>query len=117
MKAKRDAAGVPLGRPRKGRVPGLKEADGSQSRRLPTKHDLVTITLQMRQSINGKFYGPGTVTVTEAKARAFLNVEHEAMQKEVELQQQRAYIIGMGAGGPVKKQVPYAQFDRILAGN
>ena len=76
---------------------------------------LVTVTLQMRHSFNGRFYGPGTVQVTPTKAQVFLNTEHEAVQKEASLTRQEAYIIGVGPGGPMKRQVPWAQFDTILS--
>ena len=75
----------------------------------------VTVTLQMRHSFNGKFYGPGTIRLSPTKAQVFLNTEHEAMQKEDSLSRQEAYIIGVGPGGPIKRQVPWAQFDNILA--
>ena len=74
----------------------------------------VTVTLQLRHSFNGKFYGPGTVKLPHHKAEMFLNTEHEAAQKELSLQQQQAYIISMGGGAPAKRQVPWAQFDTIL---
>ena len=48
-------------------------------------------------------------------AESFLNTEHEAEKKELSLQRQEAYIIGFGPSGPVKRQVPWAQFDNILA--
>ena len=76
---------------------------------------LITVTLQMRHSFNGRFYGPGTVQLTPTKAQVFLNTEHEAVQKEASLTRQEAYIIGVGPGGPVKRQVPWAQFDTILS--
>ena len=76
---------------------------------------LITVTLQMRHSFNGKFYGPGTVRVTPTKAQIFLNTEHEAGQKESSLSRQEAFIIGVGPGGPMKRQVPWAQFDTILS--
>lgn len=80
---------------------------------LPPK--MVTVTLQMRHSINGIFYGPGTVTLTESKANAFLNTEHEAMAKETSLFQQQAFIIGFRNGVPVRREVPAQRFDDILA--
>ena len=76
---------------------------------------LVTINLQMRHSINGKFYGPGPVTITPAKAAAFLNTEHIAGEKEFNLMQVQSFILGLGPGGPVKRQVSTARFDEILS--
>ena len=93
-------------------APARRDIGPDPSTYIPPK--MVTITLSMRHSINGKFYGPGTLTTTEAKARAFLNAEHAAQEKEMSLQRQEAYIIGVGPGGPVKRQVPWAQFDTIL---
>ena len=74
----------------------------------------ILVTLRLRHSINGRFYGPGEVWLTPYKAEAFLNTEHEAAQKEVNLQQQQAFIIGNRGGVMTKRQVPWAQFDDIL---
>ena len=74
----------------------------------------VTVTLQLRHSVNGKFYGPGKVTVIQELADVFLNTEAEAASKELSLVRQEAFIIGMGPGGPVKRQVPWAKFDQLL---
>ena len=76
---------------------------------------MVTITLLMRHSINGRFYGPGIVTLTESKANAFLNVEHEAQAKEASLFQERAFIVSFRGGVPVRREVPAAMFDTLLA--
>lgn len=75
---------------------------------------LVTVTLTMRHSFNGKFYGPGTVRLSESKGNLFLSQEQAAGEKELDLQQQKAYIITLGGGAPAKRQVPWAQFDTIL---
>jgi hypothetical protein len=80
----------------------------------PPKPVMVTVTLQMRHSINGAFTGPGTVILPEAKARAFLNVEHEALIKEAMLVRQQAFIIGFRQGVPVRREVPASRFDEIL---
>jgi uncharacterized Fe-S cluster-containing radical SAM superfamily enzyme len=45
----------------------------------------------------------------------FLHTEAEAGKKELSLVQQQAFIIKFGRHGPVKQQVPWQQFDRILA--
>ena len=82
---------------------------------LPAPPKMVTITLLMRHSINGKFYGPGIVTLTESKANAFLNVEHEAQAKEASLFQERAFIVSFRGGVPVRREVPAAMFDTLLA--
>lgn len=77
---------------------------------------LVTVNLSMRHSFNGKFYGPGKVLVSPTKADVFLNTEHIAAQKEMSLTRQDAFIINYGPhGGLVKRQVPWARFDDILA--
>lgn len=83
--------------------------------RKPPVVKYVTVDLQMRHSFNGKFYGPGSVRLTTNKANLFLNTEHEAAQKEASLQQQRAYVIQTRGGVPVKRQVPWTQFDQVLA--
>lgn len=84
-------------------------------RRIPPPK-MVTVTLQMRHSINGTFYGPGQVTIKEKDAQRFLNTEHEAIQKELSLTRQEAFIISYGPhGGLVRRQVPWAQFDNILS--
>lgn len=77
--------------------------------------EFVTITLAMRHSFNGKFYGPGTVKVPYNKANIFLRAEQEAGEKEYSLQQQQAFIINMAGGAPSKRQVPWAQFDHYLS--
>ena len=87
--------GKPRGRPKSGPKP-------------------VVVTLQMRHSINGKFYGPGTVTLSEGKARTLLNTEHEAMHKEDSLVRQQAFIIQFRNGVPMRREVPAGQFDNIL---
>lgn len=76
---------------------------------------LITITLAMRHSFNGRFYGPGPVRVTREKAERLLNTEYEAAQKEVNLQQQQAFLLVNRGGVIGKRQVPFAQFDQILA--
>ena len=81
----------------------------------PPKPEMVTVTLQLRHPINGIFYGPGRVTVSRAQAEAFFNTEYEAASKELSLNQQQAFIIGWGPGGPVKRQVPVDRFEAILA--
>ena len=78
------------------------------------KPQRVTVNLQLRHSVNGKFYGPGRVTVPQDFADTFLHTEAEANEKELSLNQQQAFIIGMGPGGPVKRQVPWAKFDQLL---
>ena len=85
---------------------------GSKHKPVPK---LITITLQMRHSVNGKAYGPGIVQVSQGKAEAFMNTEHAAIQKELEMHQQQAFIVGFNRqGGMYKRQVPWAQFDTIL---
>ena len=81
----------------------------------PKPAQLVTVTLQMRHTFNGRFYGPGTIRVSPTKAQIFLNTEHEALQKEASLSRQEAFLIGVGPGGPMKRQVPWAQFDNFLS--
>ena len=81
----------------------------------PPKPEMLTITLQMRHSINGVFYGPGRMTVPKSMAESFLNTEYMAAEKELSLQRQEAFIIGFGPSGPVKRQVPWAQFDTIMS--
>ena len=82
-----------------------------------TPSGLLPFHLTMRHSINGgKFLGPGVVYLTKAKGEALLNTEFMASEKEESLTQQRAYIIGMGPGGPAKRQVPWEQFDTIIGG-
>ena len=76
---------------------------------------LVTVRLQMRHSVNGNFYGPGLVTVSESKANAFLNTEHEALLKEESLVRQQAFIVSFRNGVPVRREVPAAMFDTFLA--
>ncbi len=80
----------------------------------PPPPKLMPVTLQMRHSINGKFYGPGTLMLTEKEAQRFLNVEYEAMLKEDSLTRQQAFIISMHNGVPVRREVPTEQFDNIL---
>ena len=75
---------------------------------------LVEVTLQMRHSINGRFFGPGPVRVTENDAQHFLNTEHVAAEKELSLVQERAFLIGMQNGVPVKREVPAQRFDSLL---
>ena len=79
------------------------------------KPKLSTVRLQLRHSVNGKFYGPGVVTVPEKKAQLFLNVEHEAALKEDSLVRQQAFIISFRNGVPVRREVPAQRFDDILA--
>ena len=76
---------------------------------------LLTVTLQMRHSINGVFYGPGTVRLSESKAMAFLNTEQAATEKEDSLFQQRAFILGFRNGVPMRREVPAQRFDDIMA--
>ncbi len=78
------------------------------------KPQKVTVMLQLRHSVNGNFYGPGRVTLPQDMADLFLNTEANAAEKELSLNQQQAFIIGMGPGGPVKRQVPWAKFDQLL---
>ena len=78
------------------------------------KSPKVTVMLQLRHSLNGVFYGPGRVTLPTEVADLFLNTEANAAEKELTLNQQQAFIIGMGPGGPVKRQVPWAKFDQLL---
>ena len=85
-----------------------------KARTAPPKPLMVTVTLQMRHSINGLFTGPGTVTLPEAKARAFLNIEHEALAKEDTLVRQQAFIVSFRNGVPVRREVPASRFDEIL---
>ena len=76
---------------------------------------MTTVTLQMRHSFNGRFFGPGTVTLSVNKANMFLNQEYEAGQKELSLHQQQAFILAFNPqGGMYKRQVPWAQFDTLL---
>lgn len=77
--------------------------------------NFATVTLALRHSFNGKFYGPGTVKVPFNKANIFLRAEQEAGEKEYSLQQQQAFIINMAGGAPSKRQVPWAQFDQYLS--
>ena len=76
---------------------------------------MVTVRLQLRHSVNGKFFGPGVVTVPEKKAQMFLNVEHEAALKEDSLVRQQAFIVSFRNGVPVRREVPAQRFDDILA--
>ena len=82
---------------------------------LPPKPKMVTVRLQLRHSVNGKFFGPGVVTVPEKKAQMFLNVEHEAALKEDSLVRQQAFIVSFRNGVPVRREVPAQRFDDILA--
>ncbi|MGH7274520.1 MAG: hypothetical protein ACREIQ_08705, partial [Nitrospiria bacterium] len=76
---------------------------------------LITVNLQMRHSVNGQFFGPGPVRVSQGLADAFLNTEYEAAQKELSLVQQQAFMIQYGPNGsPVKRQVPWERFNEIL---
>ena len=79
------------------------------------KPKVSTVRLQLRHSVNGKFYGPGVVTIPEKKAQLFLNVEHEAALKEDSLVRQQAFIISFRNGAPVRREVPAQRFDDILA--
>ena len=81
----------------------------------PKKEKLIQINLGMRHSFNGVFIGPGLVTTTEAKARRLLSTEHDAMSKEIELTQNRAFIMSFRNGVPVRREVPASRFDDILA--
>ena len=81
----------------------------------PFKQEYITVTLNLRHSVNGVFYGPGTVRIVKGMAESFLNTEHEAAAKEMSLGRQEAFIIGFGPSGPVKRQVPWAQFDAYMA--
>ena len=75
----------------------------------------VKLNLQLEHSINGQKYGPGPVIVDENLANMFMDTERMCYEKEISLQQQQAFIIRMGRNGPVKMQVPWAQFDTILS--
>ena len=100
---------------REGRRP---EAQAIKAKFVPPvpvpKPEYQWVELQMRHSVNGVFYGPGRVRLLKNMAEAFLNTEFMAIEKEQSLNQQQAFIIGWGPGGPVKRQVPWAQFDTIL---
>ena len=86
-----------------------------QDKPTPSKPStLLPFHLTMRHSVNGNFIGPGVVYLTKTKGEALLNTEYMAAEKEASLTQQRAYIIGFGAGGPMKRQVPWDQFDTII---
>ena len=93
----------------------VKKVAKQQAAKATATPSMVTVTLAMRHSFNGKFYGPGTVKLTRADADRALNTEYDAMQKEVSLQQQQAYILVNRGGVIGKRQVPFAQFDTILA--
>mgnify|MGYP001560340587 FL=1 len=81
---------------------------------VPKKEKLVPVTLGMRHSLNGVFIGPGTVMLTESKARRLLSTEYDAMAKETELTQNRAFILSFRNGVPVRREVPASRFDDIL---
>jgi len=74
----------------------------------------VTVQLQLQHSINGRSYGPGIVKCLPDQAAQFLSTESLCADKERSLVQQEAFIISFRDGCPVKKQVPWAQFDRIM---
>ena len=78
------------------------------------KPGMVQVQLQLQHSINGRNYGPGLVTCLADQAAQFLSTENAVAVKERSLVQQEAYIISFKHGMPVKKQVPWAQFDRIM---
>lgn len=80
----------------------------------PKPPALVQVTLSLRHSLNGQFYGPGTIMLPEHKARRLLNTEQEAQEKELSLVQQRAFIMGFRNGVPMRREVPYQRFDEIL---
>ena len=93
----------------------LKEIPGRVRRRaIPPKPKMVSVMLQLRHSINGRYFGPGRVTVTEKQAQNFLHVEQNAAEKELSLVQQRAYIIEFHNGVPIRREVPSQRFDDIL---
>ena len=99
---------------RKALSPKVKAAEKAVRDQKAEAAKYVTVHLQMRHSINGTFVGPGPVRVPVGQAEAFLNVEHEAIQKEQSLTQQQSFIIGWGPFGPVKRQVPTARFEELL---
>ena len=106
-------------RKRQGKKPGPKpklkaQQPDTKPQKPKSSAKLVTVTLQLRHSVNGISYGPGDVTVSENLAAMFLHTEANTADKELSLVQQRAYIISFTRHGPVKRQVPWAQFDRIL---
>ena len=78
------------------------------------KPKLSTVTLQLRHSINGQYYGPGVVTLPQKQAQMFLNVEYDAALKEDSLVRQQAFIIQFRNGVPVRREVPAQRFDDIL---
>ena len=82
----------------------------------PLSPPLVTVHLQMRHTVNGHVFGPGPVKLSPGQAEAFLHTEHEANAKEISLTQQQAFIIQYGPSGqPIRRQVPWAQFDVIMS--
>ena len=52
--------------------------------------------------------------LTESKARRLLSTEYDAMAKETELTQNRAFILSFRNGVPVRREVPASRFDDIL---
>ena len=91
--------------------------EGQRRRGRPplNKPKLISVTLQLRHSVNGHYYGPGLVRITEKEAQRFLNVEYEAACKEDSLMRQQAFIIQFRNGVPVRREVPAQRFDDILA--
>lgn len=97
--------------------PPVPPQDGYRPPKGPSKARVekpVIVTLQMRHTINGRAYGPGTVTLSPSKAQAFLHTEHEALAKEDSLNRQQAFIIGFRGGVVMRREVPAARFDDLL---
>ena len=96
--------------------PSLKAKSAPREASKPAqKIPKVRVNLQLQHSVNGLNYGPGSVLVDENLANLFMNTEQQCAEKEMSLVQQQAFIIRMGRNGPVKQQVPWAQFDSILS--
>lgn len=84
------------------------------TRAVTPKPKMIRVTLSLQHSVNGMFYGPGSVLLPELMAREFLNIEGKSAEKERSLMQEQAFVIVAGPYGPMKKQVPWAKFSDIM---
>lgn len=106
---------IPKKRPKQNRTKGAVER-----RRVKRRSEkLVSVYLRQAHSVNGRFFGPGTVLISKDLERQFLSEEQAHRFQEIKLRTGRGVIIGRNrvTGVTTTRDVPPELFDVALEGS